>query len=70
MRINNRSNILLLLLKPHYLTTLALKVINQRRQRLELLPTRLFHAMIQTLLISRRLKMHLQTSKTHIQFMA
>lgn len=70
MRINNSSNTLLHPLKPHHLTTLTLKVIYQRRQRLELLPTRSLHTVIQTLLMSRRLKMLLQSSKGHVKLVA
>lgn len=70
MRINNSSNTLLHLLKSHNLTTLTLKVIYQRRQRLKLLPTRPLHTMIQTLLMPQRLKMLLQASQGHVQLVA
>jgi hypothetical protein len=70
MRINNSRNTLLHLLKAHYPTRLALEMINQSRQSFEFSPARPVQAMIETLLVTRRLKVLPQPVEGHIELMA
>jgi hypothetical protein len=68
--INNIRNSILHLLEAHYPARLALQMINESRQSLELFPTGLIETMIKALLVSRRFEVLPQTVEGHIELMA